>query len=349
MKTVSVGVVGAAGYVGGELLRMLLQHPNVEVTCVTSRAHEGEFVYRVHPNLRGYTNLKFVKPDVSILSEKCDIVFSAAPHGAMLKQTKELLDTGLTVIDLSADYRLKDPSKYVKYYGFEHPYPELLEKSVYGLPELHRDEIKKAKLVACPGCTATAAILSLAPLAKLIDSEVIVVDAMEGSSARGASPSQASHHPERSNVVRPYKPVGHRHTAEIEQELKFIGKKDFKVALSTIAVDIVRGILTISHVFADVDEKSIWRSFREFYRNEPFVIILRDYKAKYRLPDPKIAVGTNRCYVGFEVDKDYGRVVTLAAIDNLIKGAAGNAIQSLNIILGVDERTALDWIGYHPI
>jgi len=345
---VEVAIVGGTGYVGGELLRILLQHPDVDVGLVTSRRMAGEYVYRVHPNLRGYTNLRFEKPDVNKLSE-FDIVLSAAPHGAMLDQTAELVGMGVRVIDLSADYRLKRPELYEKYYGFTHPHPDLLEKSVYGLPELHRAEVKDAKLIACPGCTASAAILALAPISKLIDSCTIVVDAMEGSSARGVEPSQASHHPERANVVRPYKPVGHRHTAEIEQELKAFSGKEFKVALSTFAVDIVRGILTASHVFAELDKATVWRTYRSTYGREPFVVLLRDYKAKYRLPDPKIAVGTNRCYVGFEVDPDYGRVVVLSAIDNLIKGSAGNAVQCLNIMLGLDERKGLDVIGCHPI
>ncbi|RLG58759.1 N-acetyl-gamma-glutamyl-phosphate reductase, partial [Candidatus Geothermarchaeota archaeon] len=203
-----VGVIGGAGYVGGELLRILLQHPEVEVSCVTSRSNAGEYIYRIHPNLRGFTDLKFIPPVVSKITDKCDIVFSAAPHGAMVKFTKEIVETGVKVIDLSADYRLKDPFLYEKYYGFRHPYPDLLEKSVYGLPEIHRNEIKNAFLVACPGCTATSAILSLAPLLAIMEQQVIVVDAMEGSSAGGSSPRMASHHPERANIIRPYKPTG---------------------------------------------------------------------------------------------------------------------------------------------
>lgn len=346
---VTVGVVGGAGYVGGELLRLLLQHPQVELGCVTSRTYAGEFVYRIHPNLRGYTDLKFIPPETSRIADKCDVVMSAAPHGSAIRLTKELLDMDVKVIDLSADYRLSDPSKYPKYYGFKHPYPELLEESVYGLPELHRNEIRNARLIATPGCIATAAILSLAPLARMMREDPVIVDAMEGSSARGAKPSRTSHHPERANVIRPYKPTGHRHTAEIEQELGKLAGGNVKIALSTFAVSAVRGLLSVAHLLAETDEKELWRAFRTFYRGEPFVILLKDYKARYRLPDPKIAVGTNRCYVGFEVDEEYGRVVVLAAIDNLVKGAAGNAVQCLNIILGVDERTSLDHIGCHPI
>lgn len=349
MVRVRVGVIGGTGYVGGELLRILLRHPGVELSRVTSRSKVGEYVYRVHPNLRGFTDLKFTSPKTSDITDNCDIVFSAAPHGAGIESTREILECDVRVIDLSADYRLKDPSKYEKYYGFKHPYPELLEKSVYGLPELHRRDVKKAKLIACPGCTATSAILSLAPLARLVENQMIVIDAMEGSSAGGASPKPSSHHPERANVVRPYKPVGHRHTPEIEQELNFASGKIFKVALSTFAVDVVRGLLTASHLFVDLSGRDVWRAYREFYRDEPFVKILRDYKSICKLPDPKIAVGTNQCYVGFEVDEDYGRIVALAAIDNLIKGAAGNAVQCLNIILGVDEGTGLNNIGLHPI
>lgn len=348
---VKVGILAGSGYTGGELLRLLIQHPEVEVTCVTSRRKAGDYVYRVHPTLRGYTNLRFEQLNVSKITDKCDVVFSAAPHCSMTEVTKELIESGLKVIDLSADYRLKDPSKYEKYYNFKHPHPDLLEESVYGLPEIHRSEIKKARLISCPGCIAAASILALAPLVKSIEGERIIVDAMIGSSGAGSSPTSDTHHPERFNVIRPYKPVGHRHTAEIEQELSNVSGRKIKVALSTYAVNVVRGILAGCHLFTavNVSEKEIWRIYREFYAGEPFIQFLKDQKAKYRLPDPKIIQGSNICLIGFEIDQENGRIVSLSAIDNLVKGAAGNAVQCLNIILGVDEKTGLSYINPHPI
>ena len=214
-----IGIIGGSGYVGSELLRLLLLHPQVEVTMVTSRQSVGEFVFNVHPNLRGLTQLKFVPQDMAELQNNCDLIFTATPHGGSVNLVPKLLDAGLKVIDMSADFRLKKPDDYETYYGWKHAHPEMLKDAVYGLPELHREEIKKAKLVACPGCEATAAILGLAPIIKagLVDKDKIVVDLKVGSSGGGSKPSPASHHPERSSGVRPYKVVGHRHIAEVEQ------------------------------------------------------------------------------------------------------------------------------------
>ncbi len=216
-----IGIIGGSGYVGSELLRLLLLHPQAEVTTVTSRQSAGEYVFNVHPNLRGLTQLKFVPLDIAELQKNCDLIFTATPHGGSVNLVPKLLDAGLKVIDMSADFRLKNPADYETYYGWKHAHPEMLKDAAYGLPELHREEIKKAKLVACPGCEATAAILGLAPIVKagLVDKDKIVVDLKVGSSGGGSKPTAASHHPERSSGVRPYKVVGHRHIAEVEQEL----------------------------------------------------------------------------------------------------------------------------------
>ncbi len=347
-----VGVVGASGFTGGEVLRLLLKHPEVEVTVATSREYADEYVFRVHPNLRGVTDLKFTPPDLKRLTEQCDVVFMATPHGASVKYTPQLLEVGLKVVDLSADFRLKNPEMYKVWYGWEHPRPDLLQEAVYGLPELHREEIKGAKLVACPGCTATASILALAPIVKLdfADLDHIVVDVKIGSSGAGSTPNISTHHSVRAGVVRPYAPAGHRHCAEIEQELGALAGRELKVAMSAHAVDIVRGILSTGHVFAkrNVTAGELWKAYRSMYGSEPFVRIVKDKKGLYRLPDPKVVVGTNYCDVGFEIDERVGRVVALAAIDNLVKGAAGQAVQCFNIMIGVDERTGLDFPGIHP-
>ena len=348
-----VGIVGASGYVGGELLRLLLFHEKVEVAYATSREYEGELVYRVHPNLRKVTDLVFTKPDPSIVSKDCDLVFTAVPHGAAMKLVSRYLELGVKVVDMSADARLKDASDYEKWYGFKHANPELLKNAVYGMPELHREEIKSARLVACPGCMATASILALAPVFKagFCDTDKIVVDAKIGSSGSGIKPSLSTHHAERFGVVRSYKPVGHRHTAEIEQELSQLAGGKVMISMSPHAVNMVRGILATCHAFLikPVTSVEIWKTYRAMYQDEPFVRLVRDRKGVFRLPDPKIVIGSNFCDVGFELDEHANRLVALGAIDNLIKGAAGQAIQDMNIMSGFDEREGLKMAGLHPV
>jgi len=348
-----VGIIGGSGYVGGELLRLLLFHPKIEVTMVTSRKEVGEYVFNVHPNLRGATQLKFLPLDLSQIAKNCDLVFTATPHGSSVNLVPKLLEMGLKVIDMSADFRLKDPANYVKWYRWEHSHPELLKEAVYGLPELHRQEIKNARLIACPGCMAIATILGLVPIVKagVIENNRIVVDAKIGSSGAGSKPSLASHHPERFGGVRPYKAVGHRHIAEIEQELDLLTNEPLTISFSPHAVNIVRGILSTIHVFPTkpLTASEIWKMYRSQYKEEPFVRIVRYQKGPYRLPDPKIVVGTNFCDIGFELDSHSNRLVIFSAIDNIIKGAAGQGVQCLNILLGVDEKTGLESIGFHPM
>ncbi|MEM2440372.1 MAG: N-acetyl-gamma-glutamyl-phosphate reductase [Candidatus Bathyarchaeia archaeon] len=348
-----VGVIGGSGYVGGELLRLLLFHPKLEVTSVTSQKYAGEYVHTVHPNLRGITQLKFIPYNLSEIKNNCELVFTALPHGTAVKFVPELLEAGLKVIDMSADFRLKNPENYVKWYGWSHPAPELLKDAVYGLPELHRDEIKEAKLVACPGCIATSAILALAPLVKsdLIDNSRVIVDAKIGSSGGGSNPSPASHHPERAGGTRPYKPVDHRHTPEIEQELSLLSGKSVQVALTPHAVNMVRGILSTIHTFLvrEAELKDVWATFRSAYESEPFVRFYRYKKGLHQYPDPKIVVGSNFCDIGFELDQRLNRLVVFSAVDNLVKGAAGQAVQCLNIMLGLDEKTGLMNVGLHPV
>lgn len=348
-----VSVIGGSGFTGGELLRILVTHPEVEVRIVTSRRFAGDYVHRVHPNLRRLLNLRFTAPSLSKIAEESDVVFLCTPAGVAVDMVPQLLETGVKVIDLSPDFRLKRAEDYERWYGWRHPRPDLLERAVYGLPELHREDIRKADLVACPGCMPTAAILAMAPLvnAGLVELNRIVVDAMMGSSGAGAKPTVASIHAERYGVIRPYKPVGHRHTSEIEQELGLIAGKEVRVSFSAHAVNIVRGILTVCHCFTvrEVSLRELWRIYRSFYKGEPFVRLVRDVKGVFRYPDPKALVGSNFCDVGFEPDPYTNRVVVLAAIDNLVKGAAGNAVQSLNLVYGLDERTGLMHPGIHPV
>ncbi|MCS7114713.1 MAG: N-acetyl-gamma-glutamyl-phosphate reductase [Nitrososphaerota archaeon] len=348
-----VGIVGGSGYVGGELLRLLLFHPKVEVTMVTSDKYAGEFIFMVHPNLRGLTQLKFVPLNLTNIKNNCDVVFTATPHGSAVKLVPKLLEMGLRVIDMSADFRLKNPEDYPKWYGWIHPTPELLKEAVYGLPEIHRQEIKDARLIACPGCMATATILGLAPLVKegVIERDRIIADVKIGSSGAGAKPTQASHHPERFGGVRAYSVVDHRHIAEISQELNLISKEPLTISFTPHAVNMVRGILSTIHTFTTktLGINDIWKIFRYQYEKEPFIRLVKYRKGLYQLPDPKVVVGTNFCDIGFETDSRTGRLVVLSAIDNLLKGAAGQGVQCLNILLGVDEKTGLESPGFHPM
>ncbi len=337
-------IVGGSGYVGGELLRLALGHPDLEVAQVSSDRHAGRPVARVHPNLRKRTELVFV-PHEKI--RPADVTFVAVPHRSAMARMPEWIASGGIVVDLSADHRLKDPGKYPEFYGVEHPHPELLAKSVYGVPELHRDALRGAKLIANPGCIAIASILALRPLveAKLIDpARAVIVDAKSGSSAGGADAGPAAAHPERSGVVRPYAPTGHRHSAEIEQET------GLTIAMSAHAVGSVRGVLSTCHAAAagPTEDRQLWRAYRTAYGNEPFVRIVHDPDGIHRAPDPKILYGSNYADIGFAPDPHADRVVALSAIDNLMKGAAGNAVQCLNIAAGLPETRGLEFAGLHP-
>jgi len=352
---VRVGVLAASGYIGGELLRLLLQHPEVELSAATSRKYAGEYVFRVHPNLRGITDMKFVALDPSKLAESADVVFAALPHGESVKVVPQLADAGLKIIDLSADFRLSDKGQYPSWYGYEHPRPDLLEKFVFAIPEINRDQVRGARLVSSPGCMAITTILALAPLLKEkslgIDRDHIVVDAKIGSSGAGGKPSLSTHFSERYNVVRPYKPAGHRHSAEIEQVLAAMAGESVKVSMSAHAVNMVRGILSTSHLFTEAAVKPIdvWKAYRSMYSDSFFVRLVRDKQGPFRLPDPKLVIGSNFCDIGFEIEERTSRLVTLSATDNLIKGAAGNAVQSMNLMLGYDEKTGLAMAPIHPV
>jgi N-acetyl-gamma-glutamyl-phosphate/LysW-gamma-L-alpha-aminoadipyl-6-phosphate reductase len=341
-----VSIVGASGYTGGELLRLLLGHPGVEVFQATSERRVGEYVYSVHPNLRKRTALQFVARSTL---QPCDLMFLALPHGEAQKEIGRYAGLAKKIVDLSADFRLKDPAFYRKWYGRDHAAPERLEAFVYGLPEFHRKEMNGAGFVSGVGCNATAANLALAPLVRngLLDlSRPVIVDVKVGSSEGGASPNAGSHHPERSGVIRTYAPSGHRHTAEVIQEL---GLQDFHMTITS--VDLVRGALAAAHAFAKpgLTEKDLWRAFRAFASAEPFVRIVKDRTGVHRVPDPKILAGSNYVDVGFDLDAETGRIVAMAAIDNLMKGASGSAVQCMNLMLGFEETAGLEFPGLHPI
>jgi N-acetyl-gamma-glutamyl-phosphate/LysW-gamma-L-alpha-aminoadipyl-6-phosphate reductase len=337
-----VGIVGAGGYAGGELLRLLLGHPAVTEVVPGSESLAGKPVTAAHPNLRKRTSLEFVRyGEVT----GCDVLFLSLPNGS--HRLTEFRDRARLVIDLSSDHRLRDAAAYRTWYDAEHPHPELLGTAVYGIPELHREAIRGASLVTGAGCNATATLLALLPLARagLIDPDrPVVVECKVGSSEGGREPGEDSHHPERVGVVRSFKPVGHRHTAEVEQEL------GVRVQLSVTAVELVRGVLATAHVpvRAGVDDKTCWRAYREAYASEPFVRIVKERTGIFRFPEPRLLAGSNFADVGFATDPRGDRVVALCAIDNLMKGAAGNGVQAMNVACGLPETSGLEFPGLHP-
>lgn len=372
---IRVSVVGGSGYVGGELLRLLLGHPDAEVAQVTSERLAGKFVHAVHPNLRKVTLLRFCSADELA---PCDVLFLCLPHGESSGRIDDFRRLAPRIVDLSADFRLRDPAAYERWYGKPHPRPDLLGRFVYGIPEVDRAALRDAELVACAGCNATAALLALRPLWAAGLAESAVVDLKVGSSQAGATPTEGSHHPERSGALRSYKPTGHRHTGEIVQELGVVGAggpvegaaggsvepaagrpaesaadrpaEPAEVHVSATAVEMVRGVLATCHVFTKepVDDKRLWRLYRIAYDVEPFVRIVKERRGIHRFPDPKLLAGTNYCDLGFECDPNSNRVVVLAALDNLMKGAAGQAVHAFNVMHGLLEVRGLEFQGLHP-
>jgi N-acetyl-gamma-glutamyl-phosphate/LysW-gamma-L-alpha-aminoadipyl-6-phosphate reductase len=345
---ITVGIVGASGYTGGEALRILLRHPNVDVIQVTSESNAGHFLYTIHPNLRKQSQLKFT----SINDLKpCDVLFLCLPHGSAMRRIGQLEGMAKTIIDLSADFRLRNADDYPIWYEHPHEAPQYLERFVYGIPELHRKPISQARFITGAGCLATASILGLLPIFKhdVLAKREVYIEAKVGSSAAGDTPNLSTHHPERSGSVRSFQPTGHRHTAEIVQELSF--GQPLAVHFSATAIEAVRGVLATCHVFLKdgVEEKDLWKVYRSEYGDEPFLRIVKERQGIYRYPEPKILAGTNFCDVGFEKDGRGSRLVIMAALDNLVKGAAGNGVQAMNLACGLPETAGLEFPGLHPI
>ncbi|PWH18609.1 MAG: N-acetyl-gamma-glutamyl-phosphate reductase [Anaerolineae bacterium] len=343
---IRASIVGGSGYTGGELLRLLLDHPQVEVAQVTSRSRLGEYVYQTHPNLRKRTQLQFCDPQTL---QPCQVLFLALPHGQAQGEIEHYACLAERIIDLSADFRLRSAEAYQRWYGHPHAAPQWLERFVYGLPELHREELRTARYVSGVGCNATAANLALAPLVKagLIEPDSpVIVEIKVGSSEGGAEGNPGSHHPERSHVVRTFAPFGHRHTAEVMQECGLTNVK-----LTMTSVELVRGALATAHVQvkSGVTNKDLWRAYRAFANENPFVRLVKEQRGIYRVPEPKILAGSNYADIGFELDESNGQLVSICAIDNLMKGAAGSAVQCLNLMYGMEETLGLEFPGLHPV
>jgi N-acetyl-gamma-glutamyl-phosphate/LysW-gamma-L-alpha-aminoadipyl-6-phosphate reductase len=342
---VHVSIIGGSGYGGGELLRLLLEHPNVQVIQVTSRAHLGEYAYQVHPNLRKRTQLKFSDP---AQLEPADILFLALPHGEAQKKIDEYAALAPKIIDLSADFRLKDADTYQKWYGQAHAAPHWLGKFIYGLPEIHRAEMADANYISGVGCNATACNLALLPLvqADLIETHLPIISEIKvGSSESGAGGNAGSLHAERANVIRTFSTFGHRHTAEVIQEMQLKN-----ISLTMTAVDLVRGALATVHtqLKKGTGMKDLWKAYRSASNENPFIRVVKEQRGIYRVPEPKIVAGTNYADIGFDLDEASGQIVSICAIDNLMKGASGSAVQSMNLMMGWDETTGLEFSGLHP-
>lgn len=339
-------IAGGSGYAGGELTRLLHAHPKVEVQQITSKRYVGERVSLIHPNFRQNIDLRFVSLDDL---EPCDVLFICLPNGESMKHMDKFRDLAPKIIDTGADFRLNSVEEFERWYG-EHTNPEPLEKFVYGLVELHRQEIERASYVACGGCEATASILGIYPLFKedLVDnSKTHIIDAKMGSSAAGSKANLSTHHPERAGAVRSFKPTSHRHTAEIEQELGLSGQ----IRISATSVEMVRGILITAHIFLKdgVEEKDVWKAYRKHYKKESFIRLVNEKRGVYRFPEPKIVMGTNYCDIGFAKEEDSNRLVVVSAVDNLVKGTAGQALQAMNVMFGFEETLGLEFIGLHPV
>jgi N-acetyl-gamma-glutamyl-phosphate/LysW-gamma-L-alpha-aminoadipyl-6-phosphate reductase len=332
---IRAGVVGAAGYLGGELLRLLIGHPETTLTHAVSTRFGGRRLEVAHPNLRAVTDLSFCSMDEL---RDCDVVFLATPPTIAMKALRTL--AAPCVIDLSADFRLRDAQAYLRYYGAEHAAPDRLGDFVTGCPELFRAALRDAKLISVPGCMATAAALALAPLSGLIEPKVQIT-ALTGSSGAGSMAGISDNHAERSRSMRVYAPVWHRHEAEVAQ------MTGFDVRMTVTAVEAVRGAQVVCHCTGTPDEKALRRAYRDRYATEPFIRIVAHKRGTYRLPDPKVLSGSNFCDIGFAVDGE--RVTVVAAIDNLMKGGAGNAVHCLNVRMGWPERLGLEFPGLHPV
>ena len=340
---IRAGIVGGSGYTGGELLRLLHFHPEVEVTQITSREHAGRYVHTVHPNMRDVTKLKFIHPGAV---EECDVLFLGLPHKTSAKNIEHYASLAPKIIDLSADFRLNSSEAYEKWYGEPHPAPEWLDKFVYGLPEQRRDELLGANYASGVGCNATTVNLALAPLVNSGLFERAFIEIKVGSSEGGNKSNAGSHHPIRSGAVRTYKATGHRHKAEVEMILGTDTPIDFAVT----AIEMVRGIHLLAHCYLNdaVEEKNIWKLYRGAYRDEPFVRLVSGRIGLHRLPEPRVVAGTNFCDIGFELDSDGKHLVLVAALDNLGKGAAGSAVQSMNLMFEFEETLGLQFPGIYP-
>lgn len=333
-----IGIVGATGYTGEELIRILLEHPKVKITSLTAKIDKAEPIFQIFPQFKDVLDIKCeVFENVGKVASKVDLVFLAVPHTVALKLVPQFLEKGVKVIDLSADYRFDNADTYKKWYGLKHTHSTLLKEKVYGLPEIYRAQIKKAKLVANPGCYPTSVILGAYPLVKMGIVDEIISNSLSGVSGAGRKAALSLIFPETEGNLKAYKIGTHRHQPEMEEQLSKAGKSKIKVTFIPHLVPIARGILSTMYIKLSkkVDKKVILDSYKKTYKNEPFVKFLGENET----PQIKMIKGTNYCHISATVQKD--AVIIISAIDNLIKGASGQAVQNMNLMYGWEETEGL--------
>lgn len=340
-----IGIVGGTGYTGAELLRLLANHPEVEVTTITSRSEAGKFISDIYPSLRGHYNLRFSNPDIEELA-KCDLVFYATPHGVAMDQVPELIDYGIKVVDLGADFRIKDTVEWAKWYGMDHRTPNYVAKAVYGLPEINREAIKGAQLVANPGCYPTATQLGLIPLLEtgIIDPSDLIADAKSGVSGAGRGTNVGSLLCESSESFKAYGVAGHRHLPEIKQGLQAVSDSPVGLTFVPHLVPMIRGIHSTMYATLIDTSVDLQALFEERYKDEFFV----DVMPTGSTPETRSTKGANFCRIAVYHPQNGNKVVVLSVIDNLVKGASGQAIQNMNIMLGLPENLGLTALGMMP-
>ncbi|PJA02030.1 N-acetyl-gamma-glutamyl-phosphate reductase [bacterium (Candidatus Gribaldobacteria) CG_4_10_14_0_2_um_filter_36_18] len=339
---IKVVIIGGSGYVGGELLRFLLFHPQVKIIGVSSHSSCGEKISNIHSNLKNITDLIFQKENIEKFAQQADVIFFAIPAGESMKKIKKIDLSKTKVIDLGADFRIQDVKIFEETYKIKHQSSDLLEKAVYGLPEINKEAIKKAFLVACPGCFSTGALIALYPLAKhKMLTGPVVIDSKTGSSGSGIKPSVVTHHPERAYDFKAYNIFSHRHMPEISQTLSQFQNKKVDLVFTPHSTSMVRGIFTTAYVFMEkeIDGKNIKQIFAESYESSPFVRFVDQSRCA-------VVAGTNYCDLA--VYTQGKKVVITTAIDNLVKGAAGQAIQNMNLMFNLPEQTGLQFPGMHP-
>lgn len=344
---IKVGIIGATGYTGAELLRILVNHAQVEITALTTTSQAGKSITEIYPSLTGYVNNILVEDDIEKTVSQCDVVFVALPHGNAVKVAKEVVKQGKVMIDLGADLRLKDADVYEKWYKVNHDGRDILEQAVYAIPELYREDIKGKKLIANPGCYPTSVLLALVPLlrAGAIEHKSIIIDSKSGMSGAGRSLSEAAHYCTVNENIDAYGVATHRHTPEIEQELTKACGEDVLVSFTPHHMPITRGIL--STIYADLKDGFGDSEIKEIYKmydKEKFVHLLDDGV----MPHTKWVYGSNNCHINYKIDKRTNRIIVVSAIDNLVKGASGQAVQNMNIAFGLNECTGLNLTALVP-
>jgi N-acetyl-gamma-glutamyl-phosphate reductase len=354
-----VGIIGAGGYAGANLVRILLRHPEAKIVwLISEEAHKGKKIADLYPHFENELEMSCqTLDDLERNLTAVDLVFLALPHGIAINYVPRILDAGKKVIDLGADYRFSDNAVFKKWYGIEHATDKYLKQAVFGLPELYRAEIKKTKLVANPGCYPTAAILGAAPLLKnkLIDPDSVIVDAKSGVSGAGRGISLKTHFCERNEGIEAYAVTSHRHMGEIEFQISKVAGQDLNVTFVPHLMPMDRGILATIYAKCRITNaavpagrqelriKEIIQLYKEFYKGEPFVRIFED-----KLPNTKYVAGTNYCDISVQINEATGKVIVISAIDNLVKGAAGQAVQNMNLVCGFEETAGLKEIALYP-